>query len=332
MIPSQTKVQYSIIVCTAGDATYLKQCLSAIKSCVTSLNVEVIVINNNPLGELRDNVDRISEAYSFRVVHELRPGLTFARHRGVKESYGDILSFIDDDVIVSDGWFASLQEAFLNHEVVLAGGPSLPIFSAIPKKWVDLTFTEVHPGQSICTWLSLINLQRDMFFVDPNFIWGLNFSIRKDLVLRLNGFNPDLVPKSHERFQGDGETGLTQKIKDLGLRSDYRQGLLVNHVIPDGRLSFNFIKRRARYEGVCNAYSTLRGNSTVPSILRELIRTTRTSLQSVKAFNLEFSFFVLTWEISRVIGYFWFVSIYRKERQVKDWVHLESYIDVDYPH
>ena len=68
--------------------------------------------------------------------------------------------------------------------------------------------------------------------VDPSYIWGLNFCITKEVFEHCGGFHPDCLPNPLQRYQGDGETGLANKIRDAGFTCVYHPGLAVKHVIP----------------------------------------------------------------------------------------------------
>lgn len=72
-------------------------------------------------------------------------------------------------------------------------------------------------------WLSLLDIGQDVPNIDPNYIWGLNFSIRKQTMYDCGGFHPDLVPAYLQCWQGDGETGLTKKIKKNSAQTIVRQ-------------------------------------------------------------------------------------------------------------
>jgi hypothetical protein len=116
----------------------------------------------------------------------------------------------------------------------------------------------------MCGSLSLIELGMVSKPVDPCLVWGLNFSIRKEVFLKCGGFHPDCIPKALQRYQGDGETGLTVKIKEMRLAALYHPGAAVTHVIPASRLTLEAFERRAFYQGVCDSYARIRRGGLVP--------------------------------------------------------------------
>ncbi|HET6469266.1 MAG TPA: glycosyltransferase, partial [Geminicoccaceae bacterium] len=62
---------------------------------------------------------------------EPRPGLDFARTRAVAAASGELLAFLDDDVVVSPGWLRSLLEAWAeNPDLGALTGQVLPLACA----------------------------------------------------------------------------------------------------------------------------------------------------------------------------------------------------------
>jgi glycosyltransferase involved in cell wall biosynthesis len=220
---------------------------------------DIIVIDNNLDEGLSRQVKAITNRYSGAKYYKcLQPGLTAARHMALTVCDSEIISYVDDDILFTDTWHQSIISVFEDPNVVLAGGPSLPFFiDNIPNWFWHFTQGTPYGGWS-CSWLSLLDIGKDIFDVNPNWIWGLNFSIRKESIIKLGGFHIDLVPKDFENLQGDGETGLTNKIKNSGQIAAYINNAKVYHLCSNDRLSVEYFCKRASYEGRCNAYTDCR--------------------------------------------------------------------------
>jgi len=223
-------------------------------------NAELIVVDNNTDEELAAGLADYCQEWAgkLRYIREPSPGLGAARHRGAAEAHGEWLTFLDDDVEVSNSWLPALHQAFASPDVVVVGGPSIPKFTASIPAWFWDYFSPTPFGGWMNPWLSLLDIGRDIDNIDPNYIWGLNFSIRKKVLFDLGGFHPDLVPKQLQRWQGDGETGLTMKVKEQGLRADYVQDALLHHLCGPDRLTIEYFQKRAFYQGVCNSFTQIR--------------------------------------------------------------------------
>ena len=160
----------------------------------------------------------VAEKYprlALRYFRDDMPGLLTGRHRGAKEARGEILAYLDDDVLLAPGWLEGLRDALRDPAVVLVGGPSRPRYDGDPPSWLDELSWEFEDGRLLSS-LSLIDLGTEKRPIDPCFVCGLNFSIRKNVFHECGGFHPDLMPKALQRYQGDGETGLSLKIKKIG--------------------------------------------------------------------------------------------------------------------
>jgi glycosyltransferase involved in cell wall biosynthesis len=254
-------VKISIIIPTAGSTSEIK---AAIQSLLTispeKYAAEIIIIDNNFSEELSKDLHAYIQTVGrgIRYYRERSPGSCAARHRGATEARGELLTFIDDDVEATEGWLAAIQNAFTDPEVAIVGGPSIPKFrSSIPSWFWDYIGSTPYGGW-MCTWLSFLNIGHDVLNINPNYVWTLNFSIRKHLLNACGGFHPDLVPERFQRWQGDGETGFTMKFQEAGYRADYLQDVKVLHLCRPERLSVEYFNKRAYFQGVSDSFTQIR--------------------------------------------------------------------------
>lgn len=251
----------SVIIPTAGRPAALETALHSLLALSPARHdAEILVVDNNTddaLSEaLRERCARLDGAV--RYVREPSPGLTAARHRGIREARGDLLSFVDDDVEVSAGWLLAVQAGFRDPAVGVLGGPSVPRFTGSVPNWFWGFLARPPYGGWMCPWLSLIDVGRDVRGISPLYLWGLNFSIRRPILERCGGFHPDLVPAHLQRWQGDGETGLARNVAAAGIRCDYLHDALVFHQCGPERLSLEYFRRRAYYQGVAESFTEIR--------------------------------------------------------------------------
>jgi len=254
-------IKSSIIIPTAGRPVAIKAAIqSLLDISPTQHDAEIIVVDNNTSEELSTDLHAYCSALTdkLRYFREPSPGLSAARHRGAAEARGELLTFLDDDVEVSDTWLPSIQKGFANPQVAIIGGPSIPKFTGSIPAWLWGYIGPTPYGGWMFGWLSLLDIGQDVPNINPNFIWGLNLSIRKRVMEACGGFHPDLVPTMFRRWQGDGETGLTMKVQAAGYRADYLQNVCLLHRCGPDRLNAEYFKNRAYYQGICDSFSQIR--------------------------------------------------------------------------
>ena len=257
-----TIVDVSVVVPTRNRARSLNETLGSLSTALSSgaASAEVVVVDNGSTDDTQGVVEASRGAFGdvdVTYVFEPVPGLLSGRHRGYFASRGDILVFIDDDVLVSATWLSAIVEAFGDPAVDLVGGRCLPRYESELPEWIGGYWTESDEGRW-CTWLSLLDLGPTARKVDANFVWGLNFAIRRSALDALGGFHPDNMPKAWQHYQGDGETGLTRKANERGVTALYEPEALLFHVIPSSRLTVTYFEERAIYQGVCDSFTATR--------------------------------------------------------------------------
>ncbi|TDH20860.1 glycosyltransferase family 2 protein [Segetibacter sp. 3557_3] len=331
----------SVIIPTRNRAKTLKQTLEALYRNQPAFGFEVVVVDNGSSDNTADVCEIFNNpTWNFKYVFDAEPGLLTGRHHGAAVAGGEILCFLDDDVEISETWFGGVAEAFSNADVQLATGPSLPKFETPPPGWLEL-FWEKHPsGGSYCTWLSLLDLGSKPMKIDANFVFGLNFCIRKTALYTLQGFHPDNIPATLQMYQGDGETGLTSKANELGYLAVYHPNIKLFHLIGTDRLTTDYFKKRAFYQGVCNSFSAIRlkhsgkGPAVVENNLgRKLARQVREVLSKTKTLLFPQKDRILRAMLAaeEKRGYTFHQRAFRKNASVQKWVLKPDYWDYKLP-
>ncbi|MBW4668558.1 MAG: glycosyltransferase [Cyanomargarita calcarea GSE-NOS-MK-12-04C] len=251
----------SIIIPTLNRAESLNRTLKSLVAQNFPINnYETLVIDNGSKDETESVYEKNKYEHpnhQIRYIYEPEPGLLSGRHRGALEAKGEILVFIDDDIEADVNWLQAIKESFDDSTVQIVGGRNLPDFEVEPPKWLEWFWIE-HPYGKLCSELSLLDFGDQVRDIDANYVWGLNFSIRKVALFELGGFHPDCIPKHLQCFQGDGETGLTQKAKLQGYRAIYQPNALVFHSVSQERMTYEYFDRRYFYQGVSDSYSFFR--------------------------------------------------------------------------
>jgi len=100
----------SVAICSRDRPATLSRCLESVLALQRRHRFELLIVDNAPSDQrTAELVGRFSEA---RYVLEKRPGLNFARNRAWREASGDVIAYLDDDVVVDSGWLAGLREAW----------------------------------------------------------------------------------------------------------------------------------------------------------------------------------------------------------------------------
>lgn len=266
-------------------------------------------------------------------VAELVPGLLAGRHRGFRETTGDILIFLDDDVRVSKGWLDAMLEPFVDPSVHLVGCRYLPNYEVEPPEWPEQLWTETPEGRYL-TYLSLLDNGPETAEISPTMIWGLCYAIRRETLTKLGGFHPDAYLWELRRYRGDGETAPCRLAEQLKLRAMYQGKTAVYHQIPRWKMTLEFFERRAYLEGISNSYCHIRraGNATGKPNLRSRLGLLKAA-SKIRLLGRETSIEAILARIdySYRRGYAYHQSEVRRDPKLLAWVLREDYWDYRLP-
>jgi glycosyltransferase involved in cell wall biosynthesis len=344
-------IQHSIIIPTFNRSAVLAETLASISALDGKEHIEVIVVDNGSTDNTKETVEGFkTNIPHLQYAYDAMPGLLTGRHKGAELAKAELLSFIDDDVLLNRQWSMEIVNCFnKDEETKLITGPCLPHYESTPPAWLESFWEPTGTGGLYCGWLSLLDEGKIAKPIDPLFVWGLNFSIRKTVFMDLGGFHPDNIPAHLQQFQGDGETGLSIKAKEKKYRSMYLPGASLRHQVPMSRLTIGYFDKRAFYQGICDSYTQLRTlhglyeqegknseeqNGNKPSLIRRAInRMRRIKFVSTKApiLNNEAEDMKLRLKAAYDDGFRFHQNVFNSDTEVRDWVLKKNYFNYQLP-
>ena len=251
----------SVILPTRNRASLLNAALASI--CNQTLDrdkYEIIVVDNGSSDNTSEIVGRHStDRNKIQYIYEERPGLHVGRNLGFKLARYENLVFVDDDIQALPCWLESINQTLENENVGLVAGNNYPFFEVPPPSWVLSLWNKKNKrGYSAISQFSIVDFGRTNGMVDPGWVWGCNFPVRKTLLEATRGFNPDGFPKDLLRYRGDGETSVTNYMTKNSIRAKYNPRASVYHTVSESRMSFNYFHERGFLQGISASYTDFR--------------------------------------------------------------------------
>jgi hypothetical protein len=267
-MPKHWRFMISVIICTHNPRTdYLRRVLDALRSqTLPKEQWELVLIDNASALKLADHWD-LSWHPQGRIIREEEIGLTPARLRGIQESGGELLIFVDDDNV--------LAPEYLSNAIRLAGEwPMLGAFGASisgefetpPPNWIT-PYLEA---------LAIRELDRDYWCnfggLSPALPCGAGLCVRRQVAadyLQKASTSPfrKMLGRSGVRLGAGEDSDLAECAVDLGLGTGRFTALKLLHLIPKTRLTTDCIVRlNAGFAASHEILVWLRPKSRYPSI------------------------------------------------------------------
>ena len=182
----------SLVIPAYNEEKYIGKCLDSVISSGSKF-FEIVVIDNGSTDKTREVV----ESYrNVRIITEEKKGVMFARQRGVDETSGEIIAFIDADTIMLSGWYEQIVKRFSEDLILVSlSGPYI--------------YEDVSLWSKILIWIFYYLIALPVYFIlGYTAIFG-NFAIRRSVLNKMGGLNTDIV------FYGD-DTDTVQRAHKFG--------------------------------------------------------------------------------------------------------------------
>jgi GT2 family glycosyltransferase len=217
--PACRATPVSVVVCTHERPEDLRRCLDGLLPAAAAGH-QVIVVDNAPRSE---RTLALVARYPFRYLCEPRVGLDYARNRGLRAAKHAIVAYTDDDAVPDSGWVDAIAQPFADPEVGCVTGLVLPL---------ELNTRAQERFELYCAHRR--SFARRVFAAPATppaaagiVGMGANMGLRRDMALRLGGFDTRLDGGTPTRSGGD--TDIFARVLDAGARIVYTPDALVWH-------------------------------------------------------------------------------------------------------
>lgn len=253
-------IRASVIVPTRNRAAVLRRCLQSLTlQTAPAGSFEVIVVDNGSSDDTAAVAASFDGALQLRLLHEPEPGLHVGRHAGWRAARSEVLMFADDDIEATPGWVAAVAGRFeRDADVALVGGNNHPAFEQAPPAWLQRWWQlPVARGRALGA-LSVLDFGSGSFALDPSYVWGCNFNVRRSVLEAARGFHPDGVPAERLRWRGDGESHVAAVVRRRGWKTLFDGAASVHHAVTARRMTAAYFEERAYAQGVSDSYTRIR--------------------------------------------------------------------------
>jgi cellulose synthase/poly-beta-1,6-N-acetylglucosamine synthase-like glycosyltransferase len=243
----------SVIVPVRDGESTIGECIDALLAAdYPADRREILIVDNGST----DGTAAQIQSRPVRYLREPLPGVSNARNRGIAESTGEILSFIDADCLVEPQWLAELVRPFEDPEVGAVAG-DLQHVSAT-------TAAERQAARLLGNW------QQFAFNSNPAYPITANAAYRRDVIDRIGPFDPHMT-----RAQ-DVELGLRFQERS-GRRLAFAERATARHRNRTTQLGFFRQQLGWAYgAGLVGAkFEAMGGHPVKPPRVREIGRTAR---------------------------------------------------------
>jgi len=238
MKPRKT-MKISVIVCTYNRCRTLGTALESVALSVMPpwTEWEVLVVDNNSNDQTPQVVADMSRRHPgrFRYTFESHPGKSYALNSGIREARGEVLAFMDDDVIVEPTWLRNLTAPLRDGQWAGVGGRILPQWSCPPPSWVP---TEDPHALALLAMFDL-GVKAGPLLEPP---FGTNMAFRKSAFAKYEGFRSDLGPQPGSEIRGE-DTEFGRRVLEAGEHLWYEPSAIVHHPVPAHRLRRQYFLR-----------------------------------------------------------------------------------------
>jgi glycosyltransferase involved in cell wall biosynthesis len=258
----------SILIPTKGRIDDLQQLLRSLSEMNErdSIPHEIMIINNAADQNTAETVAELVQSYirlegdQWKLVREPVAGKSRALNRGIALAQGNILGFLDDDVVVTPSWLTVTCNFFAQ--------------SAFDVKQGAIHIPPALIGNE--EFLTLLTRYRTIFYLmktdsDGQNIKSLNaanLAVRRELFDRTGYFDERLGPGASGTSM-DSEFG--ERVKKFGGRLGYEPRSVVYHSVDWSRLTDEYFRWRNEAEGWSNY---LYKDPKLRSIISHLLRST----------------------------------------------------------
>jgi glycosyltransferase involved in cell wall biosynthesis len=311
----------SIIICCYNSANRIIPTLEYLsKLSLGELEVELILVDNictdNTVLVANSTWNKLNSPFPLKVIYEEKPGLSFARKKGVLAATGEIVIFCDDDNWLSKNYAEVCYSKLTNDQQIgVMCGKNMAVSDLEFPDW----FTTYQQNYAV----GVLALESSDI-TSKGWLWGAGMAFRKnDLICMYEaGFYNISSDRKGKELSTGGDVEICRWFKLCGFKLWYENSIYLFHYIPSQRLNINYINSLIKMNNdalIVYAYydSILKFQSFTSTIKHALVNFPRIILNFLKK-KLTIDEKYIIHRLLKVIGYTDRNSIFFKITSAKE--------------
>ncbi len=233
----------SVVICTYTLERYddLRAAVSSVEAQTVEVKEIIVAVDRNP--ELLDRIR--SELPSVTAVgNRHHAGAGGARNSGVEMSSGEVLVFMDDDVVAERDWLERLLPALSDPSILGGGGTIDPAWATERPKWFPDEFDWVVG----CTYRGM-----PTEVANVRNVISANMAVKREVFELTGGFRSDFGKQGDVSEPEETEFCIRALERHPGANWVFVPGATVHHRVTPERETWRYFLARCKNEGTGKA-------------------------------------------------------------------------------
>jgi glycosyltransferase involved in cell wall biosynthesis len=240
----------SVVICAYNSATRLPATLSHLSAQqgIAPSEWEILLIDNASNDGTQAVFNSFSEKHRelrWRIVYEAKPGTAYARQRGVLESEGEIVLFVDDDNWLEPGYVAGVKATLSQlSSAGGVGGVSQVVSDAPVPTWFP----------RYCEWYAVNSESPHAIALEEKqTLWTAGAAFRREMLLQFVAAEKFLDGRVGASLAAGEDIELSLYFQLRGWKLYRSQDLRFQHYMAPARLDWTYLERLHYASGLTSA-------------------------------------------------------------------------------
>lgn len=229
----------SVVICCYNSEARLSKTLQHIAKQNVEFGIlwEVIIVNNNSNDRTSEVAKLEWEKYNcraqFKIINEIKPGLSFTREKGIIESKFEYILFCDDDNWLNEDYIQTVVELLNNdNKIAAVGGYGTAVSNSVLPEWFEKYEAGYAVGKRGCN---------TGYLNGNHLLTGAGMAFRKSLYLEAFSKLPSLLTdRKGDELSSGGDSEICLRFMLMGYRLYFDERLVFKHFIPAERLTLDY--------------------------------------------------------------------------------------------
>lgn len=239
--------ELSLIICTRNRSDMIGDVLEcAMNQTLSSEKYEVIIVDEST----NDETAQIALNYpTVKYIKQKSLGLSNSRNEGIEASNGDIIVFVDDDVVFDEHYLENILFCFENSKLkpdFLGGKTHIRFLTAKPD-WIQCSLLGI---------LAYSDYGEEECYYDlhlKHIPYGCNMAVKRSCILKIGGFS-DIIKRFDITLAENEDVIVGNRLRQEGFNIVYSPKMFLYHRMPEIRLTYAYYKKRFLSQGASDAF------------------------------------------------------------------------------